>query len=70
MEKIDSKIIVEHRDVDKFQDSLEIGTAGKGGNIKVYGDFNQPDIFRNKIDEAIKLRQYVNTKIDEENKER
>jgi len=38
-----------------FQDSIEIGTPGKGGCIKVYGDFNDPETFERKITEAIRL---------------
>ena len=37
-------------------DSLEIGTPGKGGTIKIYGDFRDPETFRAKINAAYKLR--------------
>jgi len=39
-----------------FQDSIEIGTPGKGGAIKVYGDFADPAGFEARIREAIRLR--------------
>jgi len=39
-----------------FQDSIEIGTPGKGGAIKVYGDFSQPDEFEKRIQDAVRLR--------------
>ena len=39
-----------------FQDSIEIGTPGKGGAIKVYGDFSQLDEFENRIRDAVRLR--------------
>ena len=39
-----------------FQDSIEIGTPGKGGGIKVYGDFSQPDEFEKRIRDAVLLR--------------
>ena len=39
-----------------FQDSIEIGTPGKGGAIKVYGDFSQPDEFEKRIRDAVLLR--------------
>ena len=39
-----------------FQDSIEIGTPGKGGAIKVYGDFSQPDEFEKRIRDAVRLR--------------
>jgi len=37
-------------------DSIELGTAAKGGGLKVYGDFSKPDEFRAKLDNAMKLR--------------
>jgi len=39
-----------------FQDSLEIGTPGKGGAIKIYGDFADPAGFEARIREAVRLR--------------
>ena len=39
-----------------FQDSIEIGTPGKGGAIKVYGDFADPAGFEARIREAVRLR--------------
>jgi len=39
-----------------FQDSIEIGTPGKGGAIKVYGDFADPSGFEVRIREAVRLR--------------
>ena len=39
-----------------FQDSIEIGTPGKGGAIKVYGDYSQPDDFEKRIRDAVRLR--------------
>jgi hypothetical protein len=44
-------------------DSLEIGTPSKGGAIKVYGNFSDKEIFRAKIDNALELRTYANSKI-------
>ena len=38
------------------QDSIEIGTPGKGGAIKVYGDFSQPEEFEKRIRDAVSLR--------------
>lgn len=37
-------------------DSIEIGTPGKGGAVKIYGDFRDPDGFREKIRNAFELR--------------
>ena len=53
MEEVIVKKIVEGP---VFQDSIEIGTPGKGGAIKVYGDFSQPDEFEKRIREAVRLR--------------
>jgi hypothetical protein len=39
-----------------YQDSIEIGTPGKGGAIKVYGDFGNPEDFEKRITEAVRLR--------------
>ena len=58
-----NKLIVEHKEAEKLQDSIEIGTAGKGGAIKVYGDFSKPEEFKAKIDNAIKLRIYAQQNI-------
>ena len=57
-------IIVEHKEEQKYQDSIEIGTAGKGGAIKVYGDFKEKDMFKVKIDTALELREYANSKLN------
>jgi len=53
MEEVIVKKIIEGP---AFQDSIEIGTPGKGGAIKVYGDFSQPDEFEKRIRDAIRLR--------------
>ena len=39
-----------------FQDSIEIGTPGKGGAVKIYGDFGDPAGFESRIREAVRLR--------------
>ena len=39
-----------------YQDSIEIGTPGKGGAIKVYGDFGSPEDFQKRITDAVRLR--------------
>ncbi len=38
-------------------DSIEIGTPGKGGCIKVYGDFTKPEEFVKKLENAKKVRE-------------
>jgi hypothetical protein len=44
-------------------DSLEIGTAGKGGSVKVYGNYDDPAAFKKKIDAAMDCRAYAQSKI-------
>jgi hypothetical protein len=38
-------------------DSLEFGTPGKGGVVKIYGDFFKPEEFERKIANAKIVRQ-------------
>ena len=52
-----------HKIVDECKDSIEISTPSKGGAIKVYGDFTNPDSFKKKIDNAIIIREYANSKL-------
>lgn len=47
-------------------DSLEIGTPGKGGTIKIYSDFCDKEGFRKKIDNAIELLEYARVAITPE----
>jgi len=44
-------------------DSIEIGTPSKGGVIKVYGNFSEPEAFKKKIDNAKDVREYANANI-------
>lgn len=60
---METKTIVEHREVGKLQDSLSIGTSAKGGEIKVYCDFNNLDDVKKKIDNAIIARSYAQSKV-------
>jgi hypothetical protein len=53
MEEVIVKKIIEGP---AFQDSIEIGTPGKGRAIKVYGDFSQPEEFEKRIRDAVSLR--------------
>lgn len=48
-----------HIHISENPDSLEIGTPGKGGAIKVYGNFSDPDGFREKIQNAYELRKHA-----------
>ncbi len=63
MEQEQNKIIVEHREIGKLSDSLEIGTPAKGGAIKVYCDFKNLDETKAKIDNAIQAREYAQSKL-------
>jgi len=44
-------------------DSLAIGSPTKGGAIKVYGNFDKPDEFKKKVDNALQVREYANARI-------
>jgi hypothetical protein len=48
-----------------FQDSIEIGTPGKGGALKIYGDFSDPAGFEDRIREAVRLRKKAADMIEE-----
>ena len=45
-------------------DSISIGSASKGGAIKVYGDFRKPLEFKAKIDQAKELREYAQAQFE------
>ena len=53
MEESISKIVTEN------PDSLEIGTPGKMGAIKIYGNFDNIIAFKEKIENAKKARDYA-----------
>ena len=48
-----------HIHISENPDSLEVGTPGKGGAVKIYGDFRDPAGFREKIKAAYELRRYA-----------
>lgn len=50
------------------RDSIDVGTPGRKGNIKVYGDYSKPDEFKKKIDSAFEVRNYANDKLEMEPK--
>lgn len=66
-DKLDQAILqnihVDHESTNKSPDSLEIGTPGRGGVIKVYGDFSNPEQFKLKLEQALALRDYANSKV-------
>ena len=44
-------------------DSIEMGSAAKGSKVKVYGDFNELEEFKKKIDNAAEAQKYAHAKI-------
>lgn len=44
-------------------DSIEIGTPGKNGTIKVYGNYSDVDAFKKKIDNAVIVRSHAQEKL-------
>lgn len=48
-----------HRDEDRNTDSIEIGTPGKGGVLKVYLNTDDPEAAVRRIETAFSLRQYA-----------
>ena len=48
-----------HFHISENPDSIEVGTPGKGGTIKVYGDFRDLEGFKAKIKNAHALKQYA-----------
>ena len=44
-------------------DSLEIGTPGKGGAIKVYGNASDKEVFQKKLDNMLELRANAQAKM-------
>lgn len=49
--------------INENPDSITIGSASKGGAIKVYGDFRNKDEFKLKIDNAVEIRTYALLKL-------
>ena len=58
-------VIVEHRELGKLQDSLECGSASKGGCVKVYTDFSDVDGTRDKILKAFEARKFAQSLLTE-----
>lgn len=49
--------------VNENPDSLEFGTPSKGGAIKIYGNYSNPEVFKKKIDNALEVRKYTESQI-------
>ena len=73
-DKLDRTILrnihVEHESISRTPDHIEIGQVSKGGVIKVYGDFNDLEAFKLKIDKGIELKNYANKKMYGDNEQR
>jgi hypothetical protein len=50
--------------ISENQDRVEIGTPGKGGAIKVYGDASNPEDFKKRVDNMLEIRKYANAQIN------
>ena len=50
------------RIVNDNPDSIELGTPSKQGAVKVYGNFENKEAFKIKIDNALEMREYINKK--------
>jgi hypothetical protein len=53
------------RQINDNPDSLEIGTPAKGGAIKIYGNYDDPESFKDKVDKAISVRLHAQTALEE-----
>jgi len=66
-DKLDRSILrnikIEHITDDDGKGTLTIGTPGRQGEIKVSGNFNNPEAFKKSLDAAIELRAYANTRM-------
>ena len=60
--KIDYKETI-HKNITENADSIEIGTPGKLGAIKIYGNFDNAEEFKKKIDNAKEVREYANANL-------
>jgi len=54
-----------NKNIDDSPDSISIGTDGKGGCIKCYGDAKDLDSFKKKFDNMVELRIHANKKMNE-----
>lgn len=51
---------------EELPDSIEIGTPSRGGAIKCYGNYQKPEEFKAKIDNAVLVREYAQKKMSTE----
>lgn len=56
-----------HRDEGpRYTDSIEIGTPGRGGVVKVFGNLDDPEGFEKRIREAFRLREIARELADKQ----
>lgn len=60
-DKIEQRVCLNR---DENPDSLNIGSASKGGAIKVYFDSLDVDDAKKRIDNAVEIRKYANVKLE------
>lgn len=48
-----------NKQITENPDSITLGSATKGAQIKVYGDFSKLEEFKKKIDNAFEIRKYA-----------
>ena len=64
------EIVVKHlHEENKNTSSLEIGSPTKGGTIKVYGNPDDQEGFKRKIDAMVSLREYAESKMPKKKEE-
>ena len=51
--------------LESMTDSLEIGTPARGGVLKVYGNYDDPDGFERKLNNAVELRKKAQARMSE-----
>lgn len=51
--------------INEEPDSMELGTPAKGGALKIYGNYDKPEEFRKKIEEAISMRKWANSLLEQ-----
>ncbi len=61
-----SAILQQILQIEAEKDSLEIGTPGRGGCVKIYGNLSDPEGFKAKLDIAFELRKFAQLKVSEQ----
>jgi hypothetical protein len=56
--------VILNKSLNDAADSLEIGTPSKGGVVKIYGNFSDPEAFKKKIEQAKEVRLFAQQKFE------